>query len=186
MERAFIISEESSYFQQWQEYCKTADKQKEFINRFFKENEIEATTYMVSGTGLCGVPFNEDSKKDIWLYIDPTENDLLKFEKILTKPNSRHGLRAFKKTSKISKDFAQKCIDKQIVINLYEPRVSSYFKSLGYMGCGYTLLPYNGELYIKVDSNYLKTDDTPEGFKEIKLSEFYKIKEEFELLENNK
>lgn len=36
---------------------------------------------------------------------------------------------------------------------------------------------YNDDLYIKVESEYLNQDDIPNGFIEIKLSEYYCIKE---------
>lgn len=181
MERCFIVKKESEYYKDLEGYYKLENQQKKFINKFFKEKDIEAESYRVGGNGCINQPFNEYGKKDIKLEIIPTDKDLINFSKILCKSN-RYGLCAFKKNSSISKEFAQRCIDEQVVINLYSPRISDYFVSLGngIYGCGYQTFKYKDILYIKVSSDYLKDEDTPKGFKEIRLSEYYKIKEETE------
>jgi len=184
MERSFIVSEESRYGKNFNEYVKMAEQQKKFIDTFFKEKGIKTNEYRVGGNGSCNSPFNEDDKSDIRLSIIPTEEDLTTYGKYLTKPDE-YGLCYFKKNSKIAKEFSQRCVDEQIVINLYIPRVSDYFKSLGYYGgCSRQQFEYKSKLYLKVEGEYLRRDDTPEGFEEIKLSEYYLMEEEYEEMKN--
>lgn len=180
MERSFVVEKESKYAKAFDEYIKGSEQQREIINKFFNKKGIESNEFIVSGDGFINIPFGEDSKSDIALYINPTENDLIKFGKLLKKPNKNHGLCGFKKNSNITKEFAQSCIDNKVVINLYKPRVSDYFISILYRGCNLQQFQHNDNMYLKISSDYLKEDDTPEGFKEIKLSEYYKIKEEYE------
>lgn len=181
MERSFIATKESEYVKSLNEYMKLGKQQNEFVKKFFNEKGIETSIYMVSGDGSVNRPFEEFNKKEIKLSIQPSEDDLYNFPKILCAPNKNNGLYTFKKSSSISKEFSQKCIDEQIIINLYAPRASEYFSTLGFHGCSYTQFPSGEDLYIKVESKYLKENDTPEGFNEIKLSEFYIAKEKFEL-----
>lgn len=180
MERSFIATKESKYAQELNEYIKLTKQQREFVKEFFIEKGIEANCFIVRGNGFMNIPFNEYDKKDICLSIEATENDLTKFGKTLCKPSD--GLYTFKKSSSIAKEFANECIDKRVVINLWSPRVSDYFKSLGHRGLSYSQFENEDVLYIKVDSEYLKEDDIPEGFVEIKTSDFYIAKEEYESL----
>lgn len=181
MERSFIISKESKYYIDYEKHLAKAEEQREFVIKFFNEKSIEANKYIVGGDGFVNKPFSKYEKSNVTLSIDPTENDLNKFGKMLTKPNhKRCGLCSFKKNSTIAKEFAQKCVDEKIVINLWKPRIGDYFQSLGFYGCGWQRFSYNDTLYIKVQSDYLKSNDTPDGFIEIKLSEYYKAKEEYD------
>ena len=179
MERSFIASKESKYVQDLNEYVEQNKQQKEFVRKFFIEKGIEANCFIVGGNGFMGVPFQEGDKKEITIDIEATENDLIKFSKMLCKVGE-NGLNKFKKSSSIAKEFAQKCIDEQIIINLWSPRISDYFESLGCNGCNYSHFPVGDDLYIKVSSKYLKETDVVEGFTEIKLSEYYIAKEKFE------
>ncbi|NEZ46136.1 hypothetical protein FDF74_02785 [Clostridium niameyense] len=181
MEKAFIVNRESKLYKDIKKYRDLESEQKKFINKFFKEYDIEANTYRITGDGLINKPFQEYDS-NISLYIDPTENDLKKYGKILNK-QGRYGLRAFRKTSKIAKEFTKQCIDEQIVINLWYPRVGDYFESISFYGCGFTIFENEECFYLRVESDFLKENDIPEGFKEIKLSDFHIAKEKFE---NNK
>jgi len=180
MERSFIATKESKYNIDLHKYMVLVEQQRKFVKKFFIDKGIETTAYLVGGDGFMNRPFNEYEMKSIRLSIEPSENDLINFKKILCKPNKNHGLCTFKKNSSISKEFSQKCVDEQTVINLYSPRISDYFESLGYNGCSYTQFKYDDNLYIKIDSEYLGDSDTPEGFNEIKLSDFYIAKEKFD------
>ena len=184
MERSFIASKESKYVQAFDKYIELGQQQKVFVNKFFNEKGIEATSYMIGGNGSVNKPFREYEKKDITFGIEPTENDLIKFDKMLCKPG-KYDLCSFKKSSSISKEFGQKCIDEEIVINLYSPRISDYFTSLGCHGLSRSQFPIGDSLYIKVTSEYLKKEDTPEGFTEIKLSEYYIAEEKLESKEED-
>lgn len=179
MEKAFIISSESEYFKDFIKYKDMIKKQKEFIKKFFTERGIETTRYYLRGNGFVNCAFEEHNKSNIRLKIDATEKDLEKFGKHLGKKDV-HGLRQFRKNSKISKEFAQMCIDEKIIINIYEPRISDYFDSLsrGLYGCSYQRIVFENYMYVKVSNDHLKDEDIPKGFTEIKLSEFYTALEE--------
>ena len=181
MERSFIVSKEATYREDFDKYVKMVEQQKKFINTFFNEKKIKANEYRMGGNGSCGLPFAESDKNNISFGIVPTEEDLITHGKNLNKSNE-YGLCYFKKSSKITKEFAKRCVDEKIIINLYKPRVSDYFKSLGgFRGCGYQQFEYNNNMYLKMESKYLSEDDTPVGFVEIKLSEYYLAEEEFEV-----
>jgi hypothetical protein len=53
-------------------------------------------------------------------------------------------------------------------------------ESLSYYAYSSGLFKYNDCYYLNVDSEILKEDDIPEGFIDIKMSEFYKTKEQKE------
>lgn len=159
-------------------YFEHLREQKAFINKFFKEKGIEAEAYRVSGNGGVNCVFDKLETKDISLSIIPTKNDLIKFDKMLCKPNE-HRARVFKVHCEIAKDFAQRCIDEKIIINVHEPWLRDYFKILGYRGYSFSRFGYEGKLYLKINADDI-TGDVPEGFDEIKLSEFYKKCEEME------
>lgn len=178
MEKAFIVSKESELYKDIEKYRKLESEQKKLINKFFEEHGIEANTYRITGDGLVNKPF-QGYDSDIALHIDPTKNDLNNYGKLLNK-EGRYGLRTFRKNSKIAKEFTKRCIDEQIVINLWYPRVGDYFESISFYGCGFTIFEHENCVYLRVESNFLKEDDIPEGFKEIRLWEFYKMQEEFE------
>lgn len=172
MEKAFIITKDSEYSKELDEYIDLSNQQKKFINKYFAENSIEATTYHMSGNGGVNSCFDDYEKHEISLSIEPTENDSIRFLGMLRKKNE-YGLCKFKKNSSLLKDFAQRCIDEKVVINLWQPRISDYFKSIRYRGCGMTRFVLNDIMYMKIDSDYLDDKEVPDGFIEIKLSEFY-------------
>lgn len=116
--------------------------------------------------------FEEYEKDNITLSIEATENDVNKFGKMLRLKNE-YGLRSFKKKSDIGKDFAQRCIDEKVIINLWNPRILDYFENIGLRGCSYYRFIHQDLMYMKIDSDYFDEKEVPEGFKVIKLSEFY-------------
>lgn len=178
MERAFIVSKESSYHKELDKYVEHLREQKAFINKFFKDKGIEAEAYRVGGNGGINCAFDEWKIKDIYLYIILTENDKIKFDKMLCKAD-KHGARSFKLNTEIAKDFARKCIDEKIIINVHEPSLRDYFKKLRYCAFRFNRFVSEGKLFLKVSADDL-TEDNPQGFEEIKLSEFYKKFEEME------
>lgn len=185
MERAFKLNKESDYSKRLDQ-CKEYDKQqRDFIIKFFAEHGIESEYYKISGNGGVNCSFKERDKKDICLYISPTENDLKNFKNILCKP-TQYGnktMNRFKTNSNIGKELADGCVKEEIVINIHMPSPRDYFKEL-WCGYSYTQFEFDNKLYVKIDSKNLKGDELPEGFTEIKLSEFYKVMEEYD--EKNK
>lgn len=183
MERCFIVNENSKYIQCLDRYYKDKENQRQFVANFFKEYGIESEKYIVRGDGGMNKPFTELCKNDITLSIIPTKNDIEKFNKQLKKPNN-NGVQTFKLHSQISKIFAQECIDKQIIINLYAPQIRDYFKTLELSRCSSSYFKYQGNHYLLVEGDSLKEDDSPEGFEPIKTSDFYKNLEELKGQEN--
>jgi hypothetical protein len=178
MEKSFIATSESKLTKDLNAYYEMAQSQREFINKFFSEHGIEANKYLVSGSGGVCCTFDDWNKSEITLSIDPTDSDIQKFGSTLSKPSQQTGLCKFRKTSKIGKIFAQRCVDEKIIINLWGPRIGDYFRSINMMGASWERLKKDDSYYIKIDSNYLKEGDIPEGFIEIKLSEYHRIREE--------
>ena len=174
MERAFIVAENSKFFEQHKEYMKTANIQRELVKKFMTEKGIESNQYRVTGNGSVGVPFSERYKDDIRLGIIPTATDKERFGRHLTIPK-RQEVCYFKANSFITKEFAQKCVDEQTVINLWEPRLGDHFKSVGWKGHSHRYFEHDGTYYASIDCDTIDPKETPEGFTEIKLSELYKV-----------
>lgn len=177
MERTFIVSKESEYYQELNKCIEYGREQNKVVKEFFDKNNIEATEYCIRGDGMCNRAFEDFNKQNINLYIVPKEDDLVNLKSALSKP-LENGLRKFNKSNKLLKEFQQMCIDNKIVINIVKPDVRDYFESLDYKGYQQTRFFKDDILYLSINSECLKEDDTPEGFDEIKLSEFYKAYEE--------
>lgn len=180
MERCFIATKENDFIQAYERYKEMAEKQRKVVAEFMEINGIESNVFIVSGNGFVNCPFEEHNKSNIVLYIEPTEKDIKNFGKFLRKPNKNHGLCGFKKNSAISKEFAQKCIDEEVVINLWKPRGGDYFNTRSYFGCTWELFEIGNKTYLRVESDHLVKDETPKGLTEIKKSEFYQALEEYE------
>ena len=183
MERAFYITKESKYCKDLNRYIKMVESQKSHVRQFLKENNIEAVQYVVSGDGMCNCAFNEWGKDGIRLRIVPIGKDLETIGKQLTKPD-KYGLYKFRSNSKISKKFAQYCVDNEVVINILGLDLRDYLKSINWMGYSQQKFPWKDGYYLKVTSELLKEDDVPEGFIPIKLSEFHTALEEFKVKNN--
>lgn len=186
MERYFKISKEAEYYKDLMDYSEKSKQQNDFINKFFKENNIVANEYTMGGDGRVNIPFSEDDKKEIHLSINPTEEDISNFSSMLCKPDG-YGLCKFKKSSKIAKKFAQQCIDNQIIINLYKPRVGDYvFNSCLYR---YSMEQFGCEdvIYLLLKYNYIEEKSVlSKGFTEIKASEYYDAKSKYEVGKEHK
>lgn len=176
MERCFIATKESKWIKDYNSYIEDTKQQRKFADKFSKEKGIDGQHYQIGGNGGINRPFGEYEKDRIILSIESTESNLNKFGKMLNKPNE-YNMCKFRKNSSINKEFQQRCVDEKIIINLYEPDIRDYFQSLHWTRTGYQAFPYKNNWYVKIESENLKEDDTPEGFEEIKLSEYYRIKE---------
>lgn len=161
-ERFFKVKKDNKiyneYFEWWNNIEPTKEKWKEFKN-------------MVGIESTCFVPSKE-------LYIVPTENDLIKFGRFLCKEEFKDGLRKFKKTSTIQKDW-EKFVNANIKL-ISKPNII-----MDFLFCGgritTRLFHYEKNVYCSV--NHYEYEDNykvPEGYEEIKASEFYKIIEKIE------
>lgn len=179
MERSFFVNKESRYSKDLDVYMQRVKNQQSFVKKFFDENNIEAENFYINGAGICNLPFSECRKKDIRLYIIPSEKDLQIHGKQLLKPDNQ-GLHKFRSNSKILKLFAEQCIDNEIIINIYAPDIRYYFKSMDCLSCSYQRFLWGGGYFIKVKNACLDQDDIPDGFTPIKLSEFYVNLDQYE------
>lgn len=148
------------------------------INRFFDEKGIDGESYYIGGSGSVGKPFLERSKGDISLHIKDTENNRIKFASQLKKDVLDYNMRSFKKSSKILKEFQDKCIKEEIIINNHDIRFGDYFNEFQYLGYSSMRFELNGKYYLYLSSSKVDSiTPTCEGFEEIKGSEFYEAKE---------
>lgn len=178
MEKAFVATKESKYYQEKMKYNELLKQQKKDIGVFFIANGIEAKEYYIRGNGCANCAFTWFSRKSIQLKIVPEKNDLFKFSSQLRKGQEK-GM-WFKSNSNISILFQDYAVENEVIINLHYPALNDYFKSLSYYGYGTHTLESDDCIYIKIDSDTLEDDDIPEGMKEIKISEFYRAIEEYE------
>lgn len=156
MERFYIVTPESELYDEYEKYWSDANTMNEIVKEFMPEHHIETTSYYADGDSL---------------WIVPTKSDDEKFKTQLIKNSDSNGLRKFKANSKIGKAWVAR-------LNGFRPKrkpfVQFYFTARS--GGGYRVFKHNGMLYCSYscDSDFLN----PEGFTEIKGSEFYKIMEE--------
>ena len=108
------------------------------------------------------------------LFIIPTENDLIKFGRFFYKKDYGAGLKKFKKTSTIQKDWERFC-DNNIKF-VKKPNLFYDFPLVGKVRN--RLFHYKDEVYCSLDNENIDKDyKIPEGYERIKASEFYKIME---------
>ena len=161
MEKYFKVRKENHIYNDYFKWWNNLDNVKRKWEQFRKLEGIEATQF---------VPKQE-------LYIVPTQVDLINFGRFLCKDIFPDGLKKFKKTSSVQKDWERFCknnlelIDKPIL-----------FYDFPVMGKTRTrLFHYKDEVYCSVDNENLNdSSEIPEGYEEIKASEFYKIVEKIE------
>jgi hypothetical protein len=158
MEKYFIVTEQSKLHKEYYEYKNSDKKLHKIVKEFMQKYEIETNGY---------------AHRDQTFYIEPTEKDLEKFNKVLCKP-LENGLRAFKATSKIAKNWVETV---EQVKPVSKPYVGFCFKNcLGKIRS--RLFDIDEVVYCSFSSEY--EIDIPEGFTEIKASEFFKVIEDWE------
>lgn len=136
----------------------TSDKtMREISHQFLTANNINTKEYA--------------STKDTF-YIIPTEKDIEDFSKMLNR-ELENGLRAFKTKSKIGKAWKDTLEEKGIE-PLHKPMLMLYFNVYG--STSSRLFAIDDKVYCSFKSEY--NFENPEGFIELKASEFYKIVED--------
>lgn len=161
-EKCFIVKKENhiytDYFKWWNNQENLSNKWKQFK----KLTGIESEVF---------VPRIE-------LYIVPTENDLNKFEKMFIKKVFNDGLRKFKANSSIQKDWEKFIYNNKVLVS--KPDI--IFDFIGKCISGRIrsrLFHYKDIVYCSLNGDFY-SDYIPEGYEEIKKSEFYKIIETIE------
>ena len=157
-EKYFIVNNKSDLYKEYMGYKKNLKQMREIAIKFLEEHDIEA---------------NEYSYNSLVFYIIPTEKDKEKFKTVLGK-TVENGTKPFKKNSKIGKAWINTLKENNIE-PLHKPIVGWFFKNhVGKMRS--RLFDINEIVYCsyKVEGDI----NTPEGFTEIKASEFWKIIED--------
>jgi hypothetical protein len=157
MEKFYIVTEKSDLRQRYLEYEKNLEEVNEVIKEFFEENSIKTDEYYCTSESL---------------YIVPTNEDIELYEKMLKKPLD-NDLREFKVKSKIATKWQEKLRGKILTVK-QKPFLPTYFNSYG---------KSRSRLFQIGDTVYCSYENgcefkNPEGFQEIKASEFYKLTEE--------
>lgn len=160
MERYFIVNKDHHIYKEYFEWKDCANKLAKKFNEFKNKTGIETNLF---------VPQKE-------LLIVPDNNDLKICEKALYKKDYGHGLRGFKKTSSFSKLWEE--LTKDIIFK-YKPTLFYDFPIFGKTRT--RIFDYKNKVYCSLDADYLtKETKIPQGYKEIKASEFYKVIENIE------
>ncbi len=156
MERFFEVTPASALHKEWIEYKENDRRVREQFKKFAGEQGISADEYYVA----------DDS-----VFIVPTEADKEKFGNALLRP-LENGLCQFRKASKVSKAWVQGLKDADLKV-IRKPMLMLYLKARQGRFRS-RLFDQDGSVYCSMDPC---GDDTPEGFQEMKGSEFYKLLE---------
>lgn len=157
MEKFFIVKEGLKLNRDYWEYREGLKAVEEYVDKFMKSHDIEANAYYTSTEKL---------------YIVPEGNDLEKFDKKLGK-QEENGLRAFKANSSIGKEWKIYVKENEIKF-VHKPFVGIYFSGFGRSKS--RLFHIDKILYCTYECDY--DFNTPNGFNEIKASEYYKAVED--------
>jgi len=157
MESYYEITKESALYQEYMDYLASDKIMREISHEFSTSNNIDTKEYA--------------STNDTF-YIAPTEKDIENFDKILCK-ELKNGLRAFKTKSKIGKAWKETLNDKGVQ-PLHKPMLMLYFNVYG--NTQSRLFAIDDKVYCSFKSEY--NFSNPDGFIELKASEFFKIMED--------
>ena len=156
MEIYFKVKKDNPIYKKYFEWWNNLDVIKKKWEQFRKLVGIESTQF---------VPKKE-------LYIVPTENDLIKFGRFFYKQDYGKGLRKFKATSTIQKDWERFCKNNLELID--KPTLFYDFPVMGKTRT--RLFHYKDEVYASIENEFIDENYiVPKGYEEIKASEFYKI-----------
>lgn len=157
MERYFKIKRTNTVYKEYFDWWNNLDILKKKWEQFRKLEGIESTE-IAFGPQLC---------------IIPTQNDLIKFGRFFYKQDYGKGLRKFKQTSTMQNDWQRFCFSNDIKF-LQKPIISFEFGLLGKTRT--RLFHYKDDVYCSLDNERLNKDSKiPDGYEEMKASEFYKI-----------
>lgn len=160
MEKHFIVTEKAELYKDYYDYKNNFEEIRKLVDKFFNENGIETTLYGFYSDNLC---------------IVPKGNDLEKFGNVLGKEVG-DGLMPFKGNSKIHKSWVKTLEENNIEIKR-KPYVPMYFLKHGSGKMWSNLFDIDDIVYCyyKVNSDF----EAPEGFIEIKASEYWTVIEDY-------
>jgi len=157
MENYYEVTKQSPLHKEYMDYIVSDKIMREISHEFLSNNNINTKEYA--------------STKDTF-YIIPNEKDIEDFGKLLNK-ELENGLRAFKAKSKIGKAWKDAFKEKGIQ-PLHKPMLMLYFNVYGETQS--RLFAIEDKIYCSFKSEH--NFENPEGFIELKASEFYKIVED--------
>lgn len=149
MEKFYTISNDSKVGKDYWRYIEYEKRIVRAFNEFAKEHDIKATKFYPINTLL-------------WIKPEKEDKDNFSGQFTLKDPGR------FKKTSAMSKAWVKKCSDEGIEY-IRKPHVQFLFNYTGKAWC--RLFDYDGVIYCTFDCPI--DVETPEGFVEMKGSEFY-------------
>lgn len=162
MEQYFEITKDSKHYQQYINYQTKRKEAIEATSKFMKEHDIPGSKFMLW---------------EGYLWVPETSEIMEKFGKQF-RDVCYKGCRAFKKNSVIGRAFAKADIHMPP-----KPFVMDYFHDMPWW-CGQIntrLFMYKDKLYCSIAvSEYPALVECPQGFIEMKASEFFKVIEEAE------
>lgn len=164
MERCFIISENSELYHDYMAWKTNVKKNNETMKEFLYNMGIETSEYSLSDR----------------LGIVVTESDLEKFKNQLTRQPvqfcGKLGLYEFKKNSPVGKAYT--ALGLKVI---YKPNVA-WCADILVRSCQTRCFMHNGILYVTMEADEIKSDtEFPDGWNDIKRSDFYKMLEESNL-----
>lgn len=155
MIKFFKVKKDNIIYKKYYNWLLSLPKLKENWEKFSKLTGIESTQFV--------------AKFD--LYIIPTENDLIKFEKYFCKDIYNQGLRKFKRNSPIQKDWERFAISNNMLIE--KPNFVMDFIGKCFIGKSSSqLFDCDGELYASIEADFYSTS-FPAGYEEIDGETFY-------------
>ena len=167
-EVAFCVVKDSGFYKAYFETKAERDKFHQYAREFFEMYDLlDKNTYYQSE--VLGLGLTKEQKEC--------------FEGQIKKHPDDRGMSIFKKTSPMQKAWNEDVVSK---IDFYILCQNDWWYG-GIISHGrYSLWDYNGEIYGYLSDKYKEEIQLPEYFTEIKLSEYYRIKEESEDGENDR
>lgn len=161
MEKFFTVTEGTRLHDEYFTYKTNHKLVNQCAKDFMEKHNMETEKFARSSETFC---------------IIPTENDCKNFGSMFSK-DKVNGLSVFKKNSEIGKDWI-KTLKLQNLCVLHKPMIAFEFSK--FAGGKFTtrLFDIDGILYLSFDCGY--EVETPEGFNELKASEFFKIIEDYD------
>lgn len=160
-EKYFIVTEANPLHNDYKAYRNNSKLINEHVKQFCQSHGIKAEEYVA----------NNDS-----FYIVATNEDKINFKSSLGKAVEQ-GIYPFKKNSKIGKAWVESLKEKKLKV-LHRPMVGMYFRN-AYGRHRSRLFEFEGNVYCSFESESGEVN-VPEGMKEIKASEFFKVIEDSE------
>ncbi len=148
------------------------------IIAFFAEHGIDGKHYYTGADGSFNAPVEEYHKKDIVLYIEPTEAVKEKYGNQF-KQKYKDPVQALRQNSPLLKAWAEIVMRDKLWLNFWSPKPMDWFKECGMGGYRYSRFVLDGVFYCCVDKdgvenftvNQHKDKETGEMVDDVTLTE---------------